>query len=450
MAKKGVYWICSNCEQRSPAPLGRCPNCKEYNTLVEVVPDAAPAGQKAISERKRSPANFVDIAEVGADQSLERISSGIAELDRVLGGGFVPGFYGLIAGEPGSGKSTLTNQLAVAMTKAGQKVAIVSGEESAEQIRIRLNRLTGGDVPKIPVSSEVSAERIYSAISGGEFDLVIIDSINSVFSEVMSGEAGGPQQMRACAAIFQRVAKEHGTAVFLVGQVTKDNTVAGPRMLEHAVDAFLVFEGDRREQLRILRAMKNRFGSTDEIGVFEMTSQGLEAVADPSALFTSVRDPNIPGAVTTAVIEGSRPVLCELQSLATPSNLPQPIRASRGLDPKRSQMLLAVSSRRGGVRHVSQNDIYLNVAGGLRVDEPAIDLAICVAVASACSNRPVRPGWCIMGEVSLLGEVRKPTQFERRVNEAERQGLEAPLLVGKLDEIINKCLTEKIIEPGDE
>ena len=447
MAKKGSEWVCESCEYVAPRWMGRCPSCDTYGSFKERTADAAPSGKKAISERRAPAAVFVSIDQVGSGQTLERLSSGLPELDRVLGGGFVPGFYGLIAGEPGAGKSTVTNQLAVAMTQQGRKVAIISGEESAEQIRIRLNRLTDSKVPAIAVSSEVSAERIYSALAGGEYDLAIIDSINSGFSEEASGEPGGPQQMRACASIFQRIAKEQGTAIFLVGQVTKDNVVAGPRMLEHTVDAFLMFEGDRSEQYRILRAMKNRFGATDEIGIFEMTGRGLVTVIDPSALFISAREVSIPGAVTTVVIEGSRPVLCEVQALVTPSNLPQPIRASRGLDPKRTQMLLAVLGRRGGCRGLSKDDVYLNIAGGLRVDEPAIDLAVCVAVASAQSGRPVKKKYCVIGEVSLLGEARHAPQFERRAGEAKRQGFEAPSFKGSLADAVESCLDSPATEP---
>jgi DNA repair protein RadA/Sms len=446
MAKTKTKFVCSNCGHEAPKWFGRCPSCQEWETAVEQSSEAAPAGKRAVSERRAPPAAFTSVLEAGAAGEIERMSSGIPELDRVLGGGFVPGFYGLIAGEPGAGKSTLTNQLAVAMSRAGRRVGIASGEESNQQIKLRLDRLTDNNTPDIGVSNEVSAERLYQSIAGGEFDLLIIDSVNTVFSEEVPGEPGGPQQMRACAAIFQRAAKEHGTSVFLVGQVTKDNAVAGPRMLEHAVDAFLIFEGDRREQYRILRAMKNRFGSTDEIGVFEMTGHGLEAVEDPSALFVTGRDFPAPGAVVTAAIEGTRPVLCEIQALVNPSNLPQPVRASRGLDVNRSRLLLAVLARKAGYRKLGQSDVFLNVAGGLKVDEPSIDLAVCAAIASAATGRPVKDKLCVIGEVTLLGEVRRPNQADRRAHEAERQGLETPPFEGKLADVLEKVLVAESIE----
>jgi DNA repair protein RadA/Sms len=448
MAKLKPVFVCTNCGHEEPRWFGRCVKCQEWETAVERMPESAPAGKTHVAQRKAPAADLVAIEDVELSDESARISSGIAEFDRVLGGGFVPGFYGLLAGDPGAGKSTLTNQAVVSLRRQGKNVAIFSGEESAKQIKIRLARLTDGDVPDgIMISSETSAERIYQALEGGSYDLAVIDSVNTVFSEEQSGEPGGQQQMRAAASIFREAAKQSGTPIILVGQVTKDSNVAGPRMLEHTVDAFLMFEGDRREQYRILRAMKNRFGSTDEIGVFEMTNHGLEVVEDPSSLFITGRDFPAPGAVITAIIEGTRPVLCEVQSLVTPSSLPVPIRASRGLDPRRVQLLLAVLGRRAKFpAKIYQNDVFLNIAGGLKVDEPAVDLAICAAVASSATGRPVKSGLCVFGEVTLLGEVRKASQSERRQKEAERQGLKAPIYEGTLRDVLEDILAPDAVE----
>jgi DNA repair protein RadA/Sms len=414
-----------------------------------VAPAAAPAGRTHVSQRGAPPAETTAIENVALEDDSDRVKTGIPELDRVLGGGLVSGFYALLAGEPGSGKSTLSNQLLVEMRRAGRNVFVTSGEESKTQIKMRLNRLTNGDIPDgMQISTETCAERIYATIMGGNYDIAVIDSVNTVFSEVVGGEPGGMAQMSAAAAIFQRAAKDSGTPIILIGQVTKDNTVAGPRKLEHAVDAFLIFEGDRHDQYRILRAMKNRFGATDEIGVFEMTGNGLEAITDPSRLFLNDRSSPASGVVITCALEGSRPVFCELQALTNPvyHQGATPMRSATGVDRSRMTMLLAVMQRKARFRKIGQSDVFLNIANGLKVIEPSIDLAVCVAVASAMTGRPVRDKLCVMGEVSLVGDVRKVPQAERRQKEAERQGLETPIFEGELRTIIEQCLASEVLD----
>jgi DNA repair protein RadA/Sms len=438
-------WKCEACGARQRKWSGRCSACGAFGKLVEEQAAPAPAGRRPVDEMTVPAASSVSLREVAAVR-LDRLATGIPELDRVLGGGLVPGFYGIVGGEPGAGKSTLMTQMLASLARRQLKTIVFSGEESPEQTRLRFERVCSGELPPVEISTETSAERIFRKIVEEGYDVAVIDSINTVFSEQSAGVAGSPSQMRDCAAVFQRAAKQHGACIFLVGQVTKDGDIAGPRMLEHTVDAFLMFEGDRRDQHRLLRALKNRFGTTDELGVFEMTGAGLEPVADPSGLFLSERDYPITGAAVTAVVEGSRPVLCEIQALVSHSHLPQPVRAARGVDPKRLQMLLAVLARKGGLRKLAQSDVYVNVAGGLKIDEPGIDLAVCAAVASALSGRPVAARSCIVGEVSLLGEVRRAPQHERRAKEAERQGLRVPLVVGPLREAVERCLEQEALE----
>lgn len=439
MAKPRKHYACTNCGHTQRTWAGICPSCGEAATLEEVVPRAERAGRQAPTSEAPAAA-FRSLAEVG-EISHERISTGIDELDRVLGGGLVPGAYLVVAGEPGAGKTTLASELCLHLSAAGKSVAYVSGEESQEQARMRFGRLGfKPDVHELLISSELSVERICAAVTGSGYDLIVVDSIQTVFSEDVAGAPGTISQVRECGMKLMRAAKETGTAVLLVGQVTKGGEMAGPRVLEHMVDVVLAFEGDRREQFRILRSVKNRFGATDEIGVFEMTSSGLQGIADPSALFLDPHSNPMVGSVTTSLIEGSRPVMCEIQALVSPSNAPNPIRAVRGLDAKRVQMLLAVLQQKCRVR-LGSMDVYINVSGGLKVDDPGADLAVCLAVMSAAEDRPPMKRYCAFGEVSLLGLVRPAPQAERRRKEAERlsydvlEGDERPL-----DELLRDCL----------
>ena len=439
MARKKTF-RCQSCGHTQAVWAGICPQCQEGGTLQEI--QAAPQRANQVTVHA-SAADFTNLADVKADEH-ERTSSGIAELDRVLGGGVVPGSLIVMAGEPGAGKTTLASEVVINLAKGG-RVAYISGEESAAQARMRFERLGAKlDEINLPLSIETSIERICQSIDSGLYDLVVVDSIQTVFSEASPGAPGSVSQVRECTHQLMRAAKSSGVSVIIVGQVTTDGEMAGPRALEHLVDVVLAFEGDRREQFRILRSVKNRFGSTDEIGVFEMTETGLHGISDASGFFAPDRDKSLPGSALCTVIEGSRPVLCEIQALVEPSNFVQPIRASITINPRRMQMLLAVLSRKAGYRLGSMN-VFLNVAGGLKVDEPAADLAICLAVASAYAGRPVKEGICAFGEVSLLGEVRGASQGERRRREAERLGYTAlQITKGDLGAIIESALGEEV------
>lgn len=417
MARVRSAFTCSQCGHTQGSWFGRCPSCRAFSTAGEQAQPAAHRGRA----RPAQEAIFEPISAVDSI-SHERIASGNSELDRVLGGGLVPGSYLLVAGEPGAGKTTLVSELLLSLARAGRRSALVCGEESKAQVRLRLERLgLGEQADLIHVTDELSVDRVCAAVAGGGYELIAIDSIQTLLADDVPGAPGSISQVRECGQRLLRAAKEHLTTVMIVGQVTKDGEMAGPRALEHMVDAVLMFEGDRREQMRLLRAVKNRFGSTDEVGVFEMTERGLVPITDPSGIFAPSHETPLPGACASVVIEGTRPLVCEVQALVNPSNLPQPIRGVRGLDSRRAQMLLAVLSRKAGFR-LGSYDVFLNVAAGLRVDEPAVDLAVCLAVAGALTRCPVKERLCALGEVSLLGEVRPPAQAERRRREAERLG----------------------------
>jgi DNA repair protein RadA/Sms len=434
---KTVY-RCNGCGFEQGKWFGKCPSCKEFDTAVEVTLDSTRKGK--VSSQTFSSATMISLKDV-KETKKTRLSSGIHELDRVLGGGIVTGSYMLLAGEPGAGKTTLASEVVIHLDNDNKKVAYFSGEESPEQLKMRFERL--GNLSKDPnfmISNEVSVERISKTITEESFDLVVIDSIQTMFSEQIEGAPGSLSQVREAGGALMRAAKSTGTAVLVIGQVIKSGEIAGPRTLEHMVDAVLTFEGDRREQYRILRGVKNRFGSTDEIGVFEMTSEGLLGVSDPSAVFVDQEDQYLSGSALTVLIEGSRPVLVEIQALANSSQAPQPTRAVRGFDQKRAQMLLAVLQRHCSLR-VSSYDIYINVSGGLKIDDPGADLAVCLAVASAIEQKTVKEGSVAFGEVSLLGKVRNASQTERRKNEASRLGYTPLAGSGNLSEIIKKYLS---------
>jgi len=419
MAKPKKIYKCKNCGHSQPTWVGICPECGEAGSFVEETIAAQRAGS-SVQLVSSEPAAFIDLAQVG-NEKFERFSTGISELDRVLGGGLVKGSYLVIGGEPGAGKTTMASETLINLSREGKDVAYVSGEESAAQLGMRFERLgakKGED--KLSLSSEVGIERICQSIRDNSFDLIVIDSIQTMISEGVPGSPGSVSQVKECAHQLMRAAKGTGTSVLVIGQVVKSGDIAGPNTLRHLVDVVLAFEGDRQENYRILRAVKNRFGADDEIGVFEMTATGLKGIADPSALFMEETD-RLPGSALTAVVEGSRPVLCEIQALAATSNLPQPIRSVRGLNRDRTQMLLAVLSRKAGI-HLGSLDIHINVSGGLKVDDPGTDLAVCLAVASAVKGAPLKESYCSFGEVSLLGQTRPASQNDRRAKEAERLG----------------------------
>ena len=362
----------------------------------------------------------------GTAQPPPRAPTTIAELDRVLGGGLVPGSAVLLGGDPGIGKSTLLLQAAAALARSGRRVAYVSGEESIEQVRMRARRLELADAP-LELAAAIGLRDIAASLETTEATLVVIDSIQTMWLDSIDSAPGSVSQVRACAFELIRLAKARGFSVVLVGHVTKDGSIAGPRVLEHMVDAVLHFEGDRGHQFRILRAQKNRFGATDEIGVFEMTEQGLAEVANPSALFLAERRGNVAGSAVFAGLEGSRPVLLEIQALLAANPGGSPRRAVVGWDSSRLSMLLAVLESRGGLR-MTATDVWLNVAGGLRVTEPAADLAVAAAIASASADVPTDPGMVFFGEIGLSGEVRQVAQAELRLKEAQKLGFSAACL----------------------
>jgi DNA repair protein RadA/Sms len=423
MAKPRTDFVCQSCGSRSQRWLGRCPDCQEWNTLVEERPvPEAPAGRRvALGQPASAPRPITDLETAGERRS----SSGIGELDRVLGGGIVPGAVVLIGGDPGIGKSTLVLQALAHVARNGTAL-YVSGEESPQQIKMRGNRL-GVLESNLLVLAETSLEAIIEHTRQIQPLVLVIDSIQTMYTEQLGSAPGSIGQVRESAAQLVQFAKARQFACFLVGHVTKDGAFAGPRVLEHMVDTVLYFEGDRGHSFRILRAVKNRFGSTNEIGVFEMKEQGLQPVANPSALFLAERPVDVPGSVVIASLEGTRPILVELQALVSPTALGTPRRTTLGLDHNRVALLVAILEKKMGL-HLAGHDIFLNVAGGVRLDEPAADLGAIVAVASSFLDRPIDPHTLLVGEVGLAGEVRAVGQVETRVREGAKLGFRRCIL----------------------
>jgi DNA repair protein RadA/Sms len=421
----GASYRCRDCGYVSLQWLGRCPECGEWNSFAEEIAVKAPtAGRRRTAE----PAIPLPIKEISASD-MPRFPSGSAELDRVLGGGIVPGSLVLLGGEPGIGKSTLLLQTARDVAAGGETVLIASGEESQRQIKMRADRLgSAGDT--LYVMSETDIGSALETAAGLNPALLIVDSIQAMTEE--SGGAGSISQVRGCTARLMAYAKDSGVATFIIGHVTKEGAIAGPRVLEHIVDTVLYFEGDPRQCYRIVRAAKNRFGSTDEIGVFEMGDAGLREVANPSEVFLSDRREGAPGSVVTAAMEGTRPLLIELQALAAPTSLAYPRRVAAGIDFQRLTLLTAVLERRAGLK-LGNQDIYVSAAGGLKVSEPAADLGVALAVASAFRDAPVPAKSIVFGEVSLSGEVRPVALSERRLKEAARLGFKTAIVPKGLD-----------------
>ena len=430
MAKPVARFVCQSCAAVTSKWAGRCEACGEWNTIVEEPLEAGPglAQSKGLARSKAQPTGkiaFVDLA--GTAAPPPRASTGLAELDRVLGGGLVAGSAVLVGGDPGIGKSTLLLQAAAALANAGRRVLYISGEEAVEQVRLRARRL-GLQGASLELAAAINLRDIITSLeAAADATLVVIDSIQTMWLDTIDSAPGTVSQVRACSFELIRLAKTRGFAVVLVGHVTKDGNIAGPRVLEHMVDAVLYFEGDRGHQFRILRGVKNRFGATDEIGVFEMTDAGLSEVANPSALFLAERRGNISGSAVFAGLEGSRPVLVEIQCLLAPNAGGTPRRSVIGWDQGRLSMLLAVLETRCGLR-LNASDVYLNVAGGLRVSEPAADLAVAAALASAACDQPTDPGMVFFGEVGLSGEVRQVAQANARLKEAQKLGFESACL----------------------
>jgi DNA repair protein RadA/Sms len=414
--KTRTRFVCQQCGGFSPKWLGRCPECGEWNSLVEEVVAETPRTSAAASA---TGANPVPIAEVPME-TWSRASSGVSEFDRVLGGGIVPGSLVLIGGDPGIGKSTLLMQASSRVAARSGCTLYVTGEESPQQVKMRAERLDAlADNLYLLAETDIAAVEAHADQLRPRY--LVIDSIQTVHDPEIGSAPGTVSQVRSCCARLMRLAKSRHITVFIVGHVTKEGTLAGPRVLEHMVDVVLYFEGDRFQSYRILRGVKNRFGSTDEIGLFEMGNSGLREVAGASELFLSERSGRGPGSAVVAVIEGTRPVLVEVQALVTRSYLTSPRRTTTGVDYNRAMMILAVLEKRCGMR-MGDKDVFINVAGGLKVAEPAVDLGIAVALASSFRDRPVDEALAVAGEVGLAGEVRAVHQMDRRVKEAARMG----------------------------
>jgi DNA repair protein RadA/Sms len=428
LAKNRSTFVCQSCGAVTTRWQGRCDACGEWNTIVEEIVDSGVgAGPKAAKSNGR-PANLVPLS--GETESAARVVTGMAELDRVTGGGFVKGSALLVGGDPGIGKSTLLLQSAAALATKGKRVVYVSGEEAVAQVRLRAQRLGLGEAGVL-LAAETNVEIILATLENGPPpDLVIIDSIQTLWTDRVDSAPGTVTQVRTSAQALTRLAKKTGAAVVLVGHVTKDGQIAGPRVVEHMVDAVLYFEGDSSHTFRILRGVKNRYGATDEIGVFAMTERGLEQVANPSALFLDQRDKDAAGSAVFAGMEGTRPLLIEIQALVAPSPLGTPRRAVVGWDSSRLSMVLAVLETRCGVR-IGANDIYLNVAGGLKINEPAADLAVAAALISSLTGSPLPADAVYFGEISLAGGVRPVVHGSLRLREAEKLGF-GSVVTGKL------------------
>lgn len=428
MARASARFVCQACGAVTPRWAGKCEACGEWNSIVEeAVPQGPPKGLSSGSKGSAASGKRLEFVGLqGSSATPPRRMSGIGEFDRVCGGGLVPGSALLIGGDPGIGKSTLLLQVAGLLATSG-RVAYVSGEEAIDQVRLRASRLGLSHAP-VALASATSVRDIVASLEAADApDIIVIDSIQTMYVDVLDSAPGTVAQVRAAAQELIRVAKRRGIAVLIVGHVTKEGTIAGPRVLEHMVDTVLYFEGERGHQFRILRAVKNRFGATDEIGVFEMTETGLREVPNPSELFLADRRGDISGASVFAGIEGTRPVLVEIQALVAPSPLGTPRRAVIGWDSGRLSMILAVLEARCGVA-IGANDVYLNVAGGLRITEPAADLAVAAALLSSLSGTPVPEDAVAFGEIGLSGEVRAVGQTDQRLKEATKLGFQQALI----------------------
>lgn len=427
MAKVKIKFACTQCGTESTRWLGKCPGCQSWNTMVEHKETVTKTKGVGLTGAlgKEKPMSITKI-ETGKEP---RIETEMIELNRVLGGGVVPGSLILVGGDPGIGKSTLLLQTSHALASKDYKVLYISGEESVRQTKLRADRL-GALTEHLYVLCETNMEHINESIENLDPDFLVIDSIQTVYDPSVESAPGSVSQIRECTAHFMRVAKQKGIATVLVGHVTKEGAIAGPRLLEHMVDCVLYFEGERHHTYRLLRAVKNRFGSTNEIGIFEMGEDGLREVTNPSELFLSERPLGVSGSIVVASMEGTRPVLVELQALVAPTNFPSPRRMSAGIDHHRMALIIAVLEKRMGM-FLQTQDAYLNVAGGLKLDEPAIDLAAAVCIASSFKDAPTKPDDVIFGEIGLTGEVRAVSRAEQRVKEAAKLGFRRVIMPEK-------------------
>ncbi|MFN5356614.1 MAG: DNA repair protein RadA [Bacteroidota bacterium] len=417
--KAKTVFYCQSCGANAPKWIGKCPSCGEWNTYAEEVVQVAPKeNQWRTDSRKESKASKPRLISDIALETSPRIPLPDQELSRVLGGGLVPGSLTLLGGEPGIGKSTLLLQLAVQLK--GKRILYISGEESEQQVRMRAERI-GPQQGECYILTETTTQQIFQQIEALRPELVVVDSIQTLYSNVYESAPGTVSQIRGCAGELLRFAKETATPVLLIGHITKEGSIAGPKVLEHMVDTVLQFEGDRHHVYRILRAIKNRFGSTAELGIYEMHGSGLREVANPSALLLSQRDASLSGTAVACTMEGVRPLLIETQALVSSAVYGTPQRTTTGYDLRRLHMVLAVLEKRCGFK-LGAKDVFLNIAGGIRVEDPAIDLAIICAVLSSAEDMAIDPACCFAGEVGLTGEIRPVTRVEARINEAARLG----------------------------
>lgn len=416
MSKQKSKYVCQNCGFESLRWLGRCPGCDSWNSFVEELEKAAQVKKKANATGNTKPQSLLEVQPL----SIERLDMGMGEINRVLGGGLVPGTVVLIAGDPGIGKSTLLLQAAAHVAEREEKVLYISGEESAQQIKLRASRM-GLSQNKALVWAETDLDIIVEEIKAIKPSLVVVDSIQTVFTPELGSLPGGITQIKEATARLISIAKGFNIPIIIVGHVTKEGSIAGPRVLEHMVDAVLYFEGERHYQYRILRAIKNRFGSTFEMGVFEMKNEGLEEILNPSQAFLAERPTLSPGSVVAACIEGSRPLLVEIQALVSQSSFGQPRRMTTGIDFNRANLILAVLEKRVGL-NMAAHDAYINIAGGIKIQEPALDLAVAIALASSLKNKPCPSSLAVMGEIGLTGEVRGVSHLHKRMLEAKKLG----------------------------
>ena len=421
MAKAKTQYVCSECGGNSAKWQGQCPACGAWNTLAETRVEATSANRYAAL----APAAPVQTLGAVNARELPRASTGIEEFDRVLGGGLVAGGVVLIGGDPGIGKSTLLLQALAAMARS-RRVLYVSGEESAAQVALRARRI-GIEGHDVRLLAEIGLERIAATLAEEKPDVAVIDSIQTLYCNELQSAPGSVAQVRECAAQLTRLAKQSGIAIVLVGHVTKEGAIAGPRVLEHMVDTVLYFEGDTHSSFRLIRAIKNRYGAVNELGVFAMTDRGLRGVSNPSALFLSQHDAAVPGSCVLVTQEGTRPLLVEIQALVDTAHVPNPRRLSVGLDPQRLALLLAVLHRHAGVATFDQ-DVFVNAVGGVRIQEPAADLAVLAAIVSSTRNRPLPRGLVAFGEVGLAGEIRPAPRGQERLREAAKLGFSTALI----------------------
>ncbi|MBP6405304.1 MAG: DNA repair protein RadA [Proteobacteria bacterium] len=423
MAKEKTSFVCTDCGGASPRWMGQCPHCQAWNTLVETVADNATPTKNRFASLAKTAA-VATLADIEASD-VARTPTGIGELDRVLGGGMVDGGVVLIGGDPGIGKSTLLLQALDALERTGVSTLYVTGEESGAQVALRSRRL-GLDNSQVKVLAEIQLEKMLATLAATKPAVAVIDSIQTVYSEQLTSAPGSVAQVRECAAHLTRAAKYSGTCIVLVGHVTKEGALAGPRVLEHMVDTVLYFEGDTHSSFRLVRAIKNRFGAVNEIGVFAMTEKGLKGVSNPSAIFLSQHAEPVPGSCVMVTLEGTRPLLVEIQALVD-SGGPSPRRLSVGLDRDRLAMLLAVLHRHAGVACMDQ-DVFVNAVGGVRISEPAADLAVMLAITSSLRGKPLPKGFIAFGEVGLAGEVRPAPRGQERLKEAAKLGFSVAIV----------------------